>query len=299
MKRRGVAVLLAAVVAAGVLAGCANSGKTANTQSSAGAQSTAAAERGGTQESTEIQVFIAASLNRAMTEIAQKYNEEHPQVKITFNADSSGTLLTQIENGYSCDLFFPAAQKQMDTLEQDGLVVEGTRRDVVNNQVVVITRKDSGTRVTGLEDLGQASSIALADGSVPVGRYTRAALMNLGVLPQRDDPATFTTREVSEALGGVQVSEQGNVSKVLTAVVEGSCEVGTTYRSDTHGDEDQLQILQSVDSSLTGEVLYPIAQVRNEEADAAEVRAAADFEDFVTSDEAKEVFSQYGFDTDL
>ena len=65
-------------------------------------------------EPVEIQVFIAASLNTVMTELAEKYNEEHPEVKITFNADSSGTLLTQIEEGYECDIFFSAAQKQMD-----------------------------------------------------------------------------------------------------------------------------------------------------------------------------------------
>lgn len=72
-----------------------------------------------------------------------QYNEEHPNVKITYNADSSGTLLTQIEEGYECDIFFSAAQKQMDQLESDGLVVDGTRANVVNNQVVVVTRKDS------------------------------------------------------------------------------------------------------------------------------------------------------------
>ena len=52
------------------------------------------------KKETEIQVFIAASLNTVMTELAKEYNEDHPEVKITFNADSSGTLLTQIEEGY-------------------------------------------------------------------------------------------------------------------------------------------------------------------------------------------------------
>ena len=180
------------------------------------------------KKETEIQVFIAASLNTVMTELAKEYNEDHPEVKITFNADSSGTLLTQIEEGYECDLFFSAAQKQMDHLEKtDGLVVDGTRKNVVNNQVVVVTRKDSGTKVTGLETLKEASSIALAGGSVPVGKYTRQALVNLGILDKVDDVSTIPTETVSEALGGVEISEQDNVSKVLMAVAEGSCEVGT------------------------------------------------------------------------
>src|SRR5699024_6481713 len=108
----------------------------------------------------------------------------------------SGTLLTQIEEGYECDIFFSAAQKQMDELEADGLMAEGTRSNVVNNQVVVVTLKDSGTKVTGLENLGKAESIALAGGSVPVGRYTRQALISLGILPETDDPASITTQEI-------------------------------------------------------------------------------------------------------
>ena len=113
---------------------------------------------------------------------------------------SSGTLLTQIREGYECDIFFSAAQKQMDDLEADGLMVEGTRADVVNNQVVVVTLKDSGTKVTGLEDLDKAESIALAGGSVPVGKYTRQALVNLGILPDTGEPDGITTEKVSEAL---------------------------------------------------------------------------------------------------
>lgn len=250
-------------------------------------------------EETEIQVFIAASLNTVMTELADMYNEDHPEVKITYNADSSGTLLTQIEEGYECDIFFSAAQKQMDDLEADGLMVEGTRADVVNNQVVVITLKDSGTKVTGLENLDEAESIALAGGSVPVGKYTRQALINLGILPETDAPEEITTEEISEALGGVEISEQDNVSKVLTAVAEGSCEVGTTYYSDTYGYEDDLDILQTVSYDLTGDVIYPVARVVNEEADDAQTAAAEDFLEFILSDEAKAVFESYYFDTDV
>ena len=250
-------------------------------------------------EETEIQVFIAASLNTVMNEIAAKYQEEHPEVKIIFNADSSGKLMTQIEEGYTCDLFFSAAQKQMDQLEEEGLLGEGTRHNVVNNQVCVVTRKDSGTLVTGLETLRDAKSIALADGSVPVGKYTRQALMAIGILPETEDVSKVTTAEVSEALGGVEISEQGNVSKVLLAVAEASCEVGTTYYSDTYGYEDEIEILEKVPYDLTGNVIYPVSLVINEEADEARKAAAADFEAFILSDTAKAVFEAYYFDTDV
>ena len=252
------------------------------------------------EEPVEIQVFIAASLNTVMQDVKAAYEAEHPGVTIVLNADSSGTLLTQIEEGYECDVFFSAAQKQMNTLQDtDGLVVEGTRHNVVNNQVVVVTRKDSGTSVTGLADIGNAESIALADGSVPVGRYTRVAMAALGMLPETEDPSVYTTQEVSDALGGVEISEQSNVSKVLAAVVEGSCEVGTTYYSDTYGFEDQLDILEKVSYDLTGNVIYPIAQVKNDQASDAQAAAAADFVEFAASDQMKPVFEGYYFDTNV
>lgn len=320
MKRRWMGAFLAAAMTVSALAGCGgstaapaaepqeeaaeavqDSAEETEAEAEAAVEAEAAADESAanTEEPVEIQVFIAASLNTVMQEVAAKYNEAHPNVSIVFNADSSGKLLTQIEEGYACDVFFSAAQKQMNALEEDGLIVEGTRDNVLNNQVVVIKLKDTQSEVTGLSDIGKASSLALADGSVPVGKYTRQALMNLGILPETDDPSVYTTQEVSEALGGVEISEQGNVSRVLTAVLEGSCEVGTTYLSDTYGHEDSLDIIETVSYELTGNVIYPVCQVVNDEASEAEAAAAADFVTFITSDEAKAIFDAYLFDTNV
>ncbi|MCI6019335.1 MAG: molybdate ABC transporter substrate-binding protein [Clostridiales bacterium] len=310
MKKRILSLLVALGVVTVAAAGCGNSDKASETQAQTDAQTKAQAETtaqeteaadtsgeaSGTQ--TDIQVFIAASLSDVMTEIATNFNETHPDVNIVFNADSSGTLLQQIEEGFECDIFFSAAQKQMNALEEDGLVVEGTRANVVNNQVCVVTYKDSGTKVTGLENIGDASSIALADGSVPVGKYTRQALINLGVL-EGEDASAITTDQVSEALGGVEISEQSNVSKVRIAVAEGSCEVGTTYYSDVYGYEDQLEILEKVSYDLTGNVIYPVCMVQNDEADEIQNSAAKEFYEYILSDEAKAVFDKYLFDTNV
>ena len=296
MFKRFVSSLLAVVLVGTLLVGCGSNSSSETAEETSEETTEEAAEEA---EETEIQVFIAASLNTVMTELAEMYNEEHPEVKITFNADSSGTLLTQIEEGYECDIFFSAAQKQMDQLEEDGLVVEDTRANVVNNQVVVVTLKGSDTAVTDLDNIGDAESIALAGGSVPVGKYTRQALVNLGKFEEVDDVSTITTQQISEALGGVEISEQDNVSKVLTAVVEGSCEVGTTYYSDTYGFEVELEILETVSYDLTGNVIYPIARVVNKEADDAQTKAAEDFLKFILSDEAKAVFEAYYFDTNV
>ena len=201
--------------------------------------------------------------------------------------------MTQIEEGASCDVFFSAAAKQMDQLEGENLLVEGTRHNIVNNQVCVVTYEGSNTEVTGLEDLNKASSIALADGSVPVGKYTREALVNAGILEKADDVSAITTQQVSE------INECANVGVVTSAVAEGSNEVGTVYYSDTYGLEDRLKVLQVVPYDLTGNVIYTAAQVVNKEADETEQAAAKDFVEFLTSDEAAAIFRNYYFDTEV
>lgn len=246
-------------------------------------------------EAAEIQVFIAASLDNAFQQIIQLYNETQPNITVRTNADSSGTLLTQIQEGYSCDLFFSAATAQMDTLEADGLAMGGTRVDLLQNEVVLITWKDSGTKVTGMENLQDASSIALAGGSVPVGKYTRVILQNLGVLDDGLEAADITTEQVSEALGGVEINECGNVSKVLSAVAEGSNEVGTVYYSDAYSRMDDIEILEHVSTELSGGIIYPMCRVSNPEADEAITAAADDFYAFLQTDEVMEIFEKYMF----
>lgn len=307
MKKKVLSLILAGVMVLSMAAcGSQNTDQGAENDTSAKAEqsdsSEAAKENSDSEEleSTQITVFAAASLENALNEVIKKYNETQPNVTIIPSYDSSGTLLAQIEEGAACDVFFSAAQKQMDTLQNDDqLVVDGTRHNVVNNQVVVITYKGSGTAVTGLENLKDAKSIAMADGSVPVGKYTRQAMVNAGMLDAVDDVSTIPTDVISQALDGVEINECGNVSAVKTQVAEGSNEVGTVYYSDTYGLEDKLDILQVISYDLTGNVIYPIAQVKNDEADELEQKAALDFVNFVKSDAAKAIFDSYYFDTNV
>jgi molybdate transport system substrate-binding protein len=282
MKRHRGIQIAAIVLAITLLAGC--SGRSTEDSNTS-------------HDNTTIQVFVAASLNNVMSELATMYQEQHPEIKIVLNADSSGKLLTQIEEGYVCDIFFSAAVRQIDQLETDGLMVEGSREEVVSNRLVVITRKNSETKVTGLQNLNEATSLALAEGSVPAGRYTRQALVKLGILEDAEDVSKLTTKKVSEALGDLEISEQGNVSKVLIAVTEGSCEVGTIYYSDLYGYEDKIEVIEQVSNDLTGEIIFPICRVKNPEATSVQEEEAEKFYQYILSEEANDVFKQFYFDT--
>ena len=246
-------------------------------------------------EAAEVQLFIAASLEGAFKEIIPLYNATQPNVKITYNADSSGTLLTQVEEGFACDIFFSAATSQIKTLEDEGYMIAGSRVDLLANKLALITLKGSGTAVTGFADLAKAKSIALADGSVPAGKYTRQLLIKLGVLDGTKEAKDYTTADVSKALGGVEINECSNVSKVKEAVKEGSNEVGTVYYSDAYSVKDDVDILEVADNTLTGDILYPVCRVNNSEATAAQSAAADDFIAFLQTDAVKAIFEKYMF----
>ena len=246
-------------------------------------------------EAAEVQLFIAASLEGAFKEIIPLYNATQPNVKITYNADSSGTLLTQVQEGFACDIFFSAAVSQIKTLEEEGYMIAGSRVDLLANKLALISLKGSGTAVTGFADLAKAKSIALADGSVPAGKYTRQLLINLGVLDGAKEAKDYTTADVSAALGGVEINECSNVSKVKEAVKEGSNEVGTVYYSDAYSVKDDVDIIEVADTKLTGDIIYPVCRVNNPEATAAETAAADDFIAFLQTDAVKAIFENYMF----
>jgi molybdate transport system substrate-binding protein len=154
----------------------------------------------------------------------------------------------------------------------------------------LITPKDSGTAVTGFADLANAQNMALADGSVPAGRYAREVLISLGILDGSKAAADYTTEEVSAALGGLEINECSNVSKVKEAVKEGSNEVGAVYYSDAYSIKDAIDVIEIADSTLTGDILYPVCRIVNSQATEAESAAADDFIAFLQTDAAKTVF---------
>ena len=104
-------------------------------------------------DSGEIVVFAAASLKETLTKIGEDYKAVAPNVDLTFTFDSSGTLKTQIEEGAVCDLFVSAAQKQMDALNDAGLIAADTRLDLLENKVCLCVASNSACAVGSFDDL--------------------------------------------------------------------------------------------------------------------------------------------------
>lgn len=229
----------------------------------------------------EVYVFIAASLSNSMEEIQKNFNEIYPDVEILYNADSSGTLQTQIEEGARCDIFFSAARKQMDALLEEGLAKEESVVDLLENKVVLIKPTGRETEVTGFENITDAANLALAGDSVPVGQYAREIFTNLGIM---DD------------VEKMDINEGKNVTEVLAAVSEGSNEVGVVYATDAASVMDSVEILaQAPEGSLNTPVLYPVGLIEDAEATEADLKAAEVFLEYLQSEDALKVFEEYGF----
>ena len=229
----------------------------------------------------EVNTFIAASLSNAMEEIQKDFNETYPDVEILYNADSSGTLQTQIEEGARCDIFFSAADKQMDALVDEGLAKEDTVEDILENKVVLIKPKDGETKVTGFENITDAANIALAGDSVPVGQYSREIFDNLGI-----------TDEVNK----MEINEGKNVSEVLAAVSEGSNEIGIVYATDAASVADKVDVIAEAPAdALKTRVRYPVGLIEDKEASEDDTAAAEAFLEYIKSDDAMKVFEKYGF----
>ena len=274
MKWKTALGMISLLVSVAVLAGC-------------GAEKQGAAE----QEKTKLTVFAAASMTETMNEIAKAYQQEHPDIEIVYNFDSSGTLKQQIQNGAACDLFISAAQKQMDQLdaskderanpERLDFVLQGTRVDLLENKVVLATPEGNPKQITSFDDMAQKlkdGSIRLVMGNsdVPVGQYTQKILAYYGL----DEQA---------------VAEQGritygsNVKEVTTQVKEGSADCGVIYGTDAYS--AGLKPVGEATKDMCGQVVYPAAVLKT----SAHPDAAKDFLTYLRSEKAMAVFEGVGF----
>ncbi|WP_317321187.1 molybdate ABC transporter substrate-binding protein [Subdoligranulum variabile] len=260
--------------------------------SSAAPEATAAPASAQTaDEPVELVVFAAASLTETLTEIAEDYKAIAPNVTLTFNFDSSGTLKTQIQEGAACDVFLSAGQKQMDQLDAaadpavntEGLdfVAEGSRLDLLENKVTLCVPEGNPAGITGFDDLADklaAGTVLMAMGNsdVPVGQYTQKILSYYGL-----DEA---------ALADAGVLTYGtNVKEVTTQITEASVDCGIVYGTDAFS--AGLSAVDTATAEMCGQVIYPAAVLKT----SAHPEEAQAFLDYLSTPEAMAVFEAVGF----
>jgi molybdate transport system substrate-binding protein len=205
------------------------------------------------------------------------FEEKYPGVKVTPTYASSGDLQTQIENGLEASVFMSAANKQMDALMDEGLIDNDTNKQFLENKVVLIVPADSDANISSFDDLKDVDgTIAIGDPeSVPAGQYAKEALDNLGIWDDVESKLSLGT----------------DVTAVLNQVAQGSAECGIVYATDAKSTDDVKVVCEAPDDALKTPVIYPVAVLK----DAKDPDAANKFLDFLQTQEAKDVFVEYGF----
>ena len=260
-----------------------------------GTSNTPAADRSGSASGDDAEpitlvVFAAASMTETLTEIAGNYKTVAPNVTLCFNFDSSGKLLTQIEEGALCDLFISAAPKQMNALDgslkddaeknpngQD-MLLEGSRLNLPENKVTLAVPEgnpkgiESFDQLVGLLQNGEVM-LAIGNSDVPVGQYTQKIFAFYGI-----DEAAITD----------QLTYGNNVKEVSTQVTEAAADCGIIYATDAFS--AGLTVVDSATAEMCGQVIYPAAVLKDGQTEAAQA-----FLDYLQTEEAMAVFRSVGF----
>ena len=276
MKR--IAALSLALALTLALAAC-GGGTTGTAETPAANSTTPAAETTAPQaEPVEVVVFAAASLEATLTEIADLYKEVAPEVTLTFNFDSSGTLRTQIKEGAVCDLFISAGQSQMNDLEAGqndtgaDYVYADTRIDFVENKVVLAVPDDNPAGIETFSDLAtdKLSLLCIGNDDVPVGSYSLEILDTLGI-------------DIARLESDGKVTYASNVTEVANQVKEGAVDCGIIYATDAYTYE--LTVVDQATADMCSQVIYPAAVMKSSSGEAAEAAAQA-FLDYLHTDES-------------
>ncbi len=229
------------------------------------------------KEAITLNVSAAASLTDALKEINALYTTQEPDVTITTNFASSGTIQQQIQNGAPVDVFISAAAMQMDNLQKDQLILDETRKNLLNNNVVLIVLNDSKIEFSGFIVLlsEEVSKIAMGDPKfVPAGTYAQQALEQLGIATQIQPKIVLCT----------------DVRQILTYVESGNVDAGVLYSTDALT-SDKVKVVGHAPAEVNSKVVYPVAVIKaSKNAGVAKV-----YEDFLFSDQAKLIFEKYGF----
>lgn len=226
----------------------------------------------------ELLVFAAASLNNALTAVADAWMSSTGHVVAVSFAGTSA-LANQIIAGAPADIFISSNSEWMDAVAASGDLRDGTRRDILGNTLVLVAHGQDAAPVIIDETLdlggmlgGDRLAMALVE-AVPAGIYGKAALSSLGLWDAVQS----------------SVAQFDNVRSALAFVALNEAPLGIVYATDA-GVERNVTIIGTFPAGSHAPITYPAAITAQSTSTAAE-----DFLAFLTSDTARAIWESYGF----
>ena len=238
----------------------------------------------------ELIIFAAASMTETINQLKEMYEQNNPNVTVTYNFDSSGKLLTQIKEGADCDLFISAAPTQMNALDgsligdteknPDGLdlIVIDSRVNLLENKVTLAVPEGNPKGIESFDQLAELLKggevlLAMGNSDVPVGQYTLKIFNYYGI----DETAVAD-----------KLTYGNNVKEVTSQVSEAAADCGIIYATDAYS--AGLTVADSATAEMCGQVIYPAAVLKGDKEDATRAFLA-----YLQTDAAMAVFESVGF----
>lgn len=253
MNQKG-AVLLLAVLMTAALAACGGSGQVSGSGS------------GGS-----LTIFAAASLKTSFTELARTFEARHPGTKVTFSFAGSADLATQISQGAPADVFASADTRNMEKLQEAGLV-DGTPRVFATNTLAIAVPPGNPAGIQSFADLAEPGTrLVQCARQVPCGAAVAAIEQRTGA-------------------GLNPVSEENSVTDVLGKVISGEADAGLVYVTDVRSAAGKVDAVPFPEAAGTVNS-YPAAVLANSR-NSPDARA---FLDLLSSPEGQQVLAAAGF----
>jgi molybdate transport system substrate-binding protein len=231
---------------------------------------------GSTAQAAEVTVSAAASLTNAFKEIGAAFEKEHAGDKVLFNFAASDPLVQQIAKGAPVDVFASADQDAMDKADSMKLLQAGTRKNFASNSLVLIAPQGGKAPLKAVPDVANAAVARITLGnpaSVPVGRYTKAALEHAKLWAAVEPKAIYGT----------------SVRQCLDYVARGEVDAGFVYATDAAIVKDKVNVVATVPTETP--VTYPIAVI----AAGPQAALGRQFADYVHSPAGQTILAKYGF----
>jgi molybdate transport system substrate-binding protein len=229
------------------------------------------------QSSNNLTISAAGSLKDALEEIKTLYQQTQPNVNITYNFGPAGALVKQIEAGKPSDIVIATGKKQVDGLEEKGLLVPKTRSVLADNRLVLVVAKDNSVGIRSFYALAkpEVKKIAIGDPkSVPAGQYAEGVLKKLGIFDKVKSKFVY----------------EKNASQILASVEKGNVDAALGYSTDAKS-SNKVKVVVATEGKFYSPIIYPMAVLKN----CQNVEAAKGFVKFLSTDQSKNVLKKYGF----
>ncbi len=227
-------------------------------------------------ESIALNVGAAGMVRSPLEEINSIYQQEKPNIVVSYTFAGDRVLQNAVKRGESFDLLLSASALPIDQLQLDGLIVPKSRRNLLTTDVVIIVPATSTLSISDFKDLtsGRIRKIAIGTNRLGIGNYTKEILTNLGIYEQIQPKAIWANFDVRE---------------ILIAVENGEVDAGITFLS-----EAKLSSAVKIAAIASLDLYQPITGVAAIRQGSTHVKEATAFLNFLTTPQSVTVFKQFG-----